>query len=119
MGLVRTDLAPYGFVCRDFGSAPQRSMDYQTVLQKHHMVADKSDKDSSAVVGNFDMGQTTVALEVAGDHKMAGLQTEFEKQAEFDRFVEIELQLAFENRMGSGVQPGGKTQVEQCQKDVL
>ena len=55
------------------------------------MVADNSDKDSSAVVDNFDMGQTKVALEVASDHTVAGFQTEFEKQAEFDRLVEIEL----------------------------
>ena len=83
------------------------------------MVADNSDKDSSAVVDNFDMGQTKVALEVAGNHMVAGLQTEFEKQAEFDRLVGIELQLSFEDRMGSGVQPGAKNRVEQCQKDVL
>ena len=43
------------------------------------MVADNSDKDSSAVVGNFDTGQTKVALEVVGLHTVAGLQTEFEK----------------------------------------
>ena len=67
------------------------------------MVAYNFDKDSPAVVDNFDMGQTKVALEVAGNHTVAGLQTEFEKQAEFDRLVGIEFQLAFEDRMGSGV----------------
>ena len=69
------------------------------------MVADNSDKDSPAVVDNFDMGQTKVALVVAGNHTGAVLQTEFEKQAEFDRLVGIEHQLAFENWMGLGVQP--------------
>ena len=43
------------------------------------MVVNKSDKESSAVVGNFDTGQTKVALEVAGNHRVAGLQTEFEE----------------------------------------
>jgi hypothetical protein len=75
-------------------------MDYQLVLQEHHMVVDNSDKDSPAVVDNFDMGQTKVALEVAGNHKVAGLQTEFENQAEFDKKVGIELQPAFEDQMG-------------------
>lgn len=58
------------------------------------------------------MEQTTFALGVAGDHKAARLQTEIERQAEFDRPVGIECQLAFEDRMESGVQSGARNQVE-------
>ena len=83
------------------------------------MVADNSEKDSSTVVNIFDMGQTKVALEVSGNHTVAGLQTEFEKQVGFDKMVGIELQLAFEDRMGFGLQLGAKNRVEQRQKDVL
>lgn len=70
------------------------------------MVAGNFDKDLPTVVDNFDMGQTKFALGVAGNHKAVGLQTELEKQAEFDRLVGIERQPAFEDRMGLGIQPG-------------
>ena len=74
MGFVRTDSAPQGFDRRDFfrrdpSSTPQRSIDYQTVVQEQHTVAGNSYMDLHAVVDNFDMGQTEFALGVASDHK--------------------------------------------------
>ena len=83
--------------------SPQR-MDYQTMLQKHHMVVDNSGK-----------GQTKVALEIVDNRSVVGLQIEFENQAEFDKMFEIELQPAFENQMDFGILLGSKCRVEQRQ----
>ena len=43
MGFVLTDLAPWSIGCRDLCFAPQH-MDYQRMLQTHHMVVDNSDR---------------------------------------------------------------------------
>ena len=115
----------------DPGFAPQHSIDYQFGLQEQHKVASDSDKDSPAVVDNFDTWQIEFSLGIARNHKVVGLQTEPKRQATFDKLVGIEVQLAFEDRIGSGAQPGDGNRVglekqqsfecpvEQCQKDVL
>ena len=134
-------MAPEGFVRRDFvhmgyrmaipGFVPQHSIYYQLGLQEKHKVAGNSNKDSPVVVDNFETGQTGFSLGIAGNHKAVGLQTEPKRQAAFDRLVGIEIQLAFEDQIGFGAQPGAENRVElekqqsfeclveQAQKDVL
>ena len=103
MGFSLTDLAPWCVGRRDLCFAPQH-MDYQTMLQKHHMVVDNSGK-----------GQTKVALEVVDNCIVVGPQIELETQAEFDKMFGIELQPAFEDQMDFGVPLGAKGRVEQRQ----
>jgi len=83
-------------------SAPQHSIDYQLGLQEQHKVAGNFDKDSPLVVDNFDMGKIEFSLGISRNHKAVGLQTEPKRQAAFDKLVGIEIQLAFENWIGSG-----------------
>ena len=78
----------------------------------HHTIADNSDKDLPAIVDNFDTGKIEFALGIVGNHKAVGLQTEPRRQAVFDRPVGIEIQPEFEDRIGSGAQPGAENRVE-------
>ena len=94
------------------GSAPQYSIDYQLGPQEQHTVAGNSGKDLPTVVDNFGTSQIGFALGITGNHKAAGLQTEPGSQVVFDKQVEIEIQPAFEDWIGSRAQTGAENRVE-------
>lgn len=90
MDFDHRDFVHMGWI--DLEPAPQHPMGYQLDSQKQHMVADNSDKESSAAIGNFDM--ELFAHRVASNYTAAEPHTESGNQAAFGKEVGIDTHLA-------------------------